>query len=534
MIFCVLSSGKFPTGEHRDTAYLTRDNWDDWKKYETQFSLIVFDSEGNRHEPGKVKIGQRGLKEAPASEDIQPGEKRIPLLEQTFEALDERYISLGQDENYYEVLRGLPGDLGIKIFQDLRDAAFNTALLDSFATEPVVGESLMRFVSREALRNRLHQIARGNPALTKFHFAYRLPKRSQYGEPVELSFSVEPGSLPPTNIHVLIGRNGVGKTQFLKVFTKAILGTEKKEGEDLGEITFGKTPLFTPENPLEAPRLSGLVAVSFSAFDGFELPEEQEIRSGMRANLVGYESDRQSTGAKTEEAKPGSAFTQVFCRSLEACRKGPRRDRLKAALEVLSSDPLFAEAAPADLLDASDADWEKKAAELFGNLSSGHSIILLTITRLVELVDEKTLVLLDEPEGHLHPPLLSAFVRALSQLLSQRNGVAVISTHSPVILQEVPKSCVWKMNRAGNIVTADRPAIETFGENVGTLTREIFRLEVTSSGFHNLLDREVEQEPHRDYKTILDDFDDQLGLEARCILRSLIAIRDGNQNGGIG
>jgi ABC-type multidrug transport system ATPase subunit len=534
MIVHLLSSGKFPKGEPRNTAYLTLDSWDDWKKYQTQFSLIVFDGEGNRHEPGKVKIGQKGLKEAPASEDIQPGESRIPLLEQTFDVLGERYISLGQDENYYEVLSGLPGELGTKIFQALRDAAFNPALLDAFDQEPVLGESLMRSVSRDTLFHRFNRLANGDPVLTKFYFAYRLPKRSQYIDPVELSFSVRPGSLPPTNIHVLIGRNGVGKTQCLKAFVKAILGIENSHAEDYGTITFRSSAGFTPQNPSDTPRLSGLVAVSFSAFDGFELPKQEEIRSGMRAYLVGYESDRQSKGPTSNETTPGPSFTEAFCRSLEACRKGPRRDRLKAALEVLSSDPLFEEAAPADLLDESDADWKKKAEELFGTLSSGHSIILLTITRLVELVDEKTLVLMDEPEGHLHPPLLSAFIRALSQLLFQRNGVAVISTHSPVVLQEVPKSCVWKMNRSGNIVTAERPTIETFGENVGVLTREIFRLEVTSSGFHDLLKKAVEEKPWKDFDAILSDFDDQLGMEARCILRGLLAIRNENKNEGNG
>jgi predicted ATP-dependent endonuclease of OLD family len=67
------------------------------------------------------------------------------------------------------------------------------------------------------------------------------------------------------------------------------------------------------------------------------------------------------------------------------------------------------------------------------------------VTRLVESVEERTLVLLDEPESHLHPPLLSAFVRALSDLLVNRNGAAIIATHSPVVLQEVPRECVWRL-----------------------------------------------------------------------------------------
>ncbi len=69
-----------------------------------------------------------------------------------------------------------------------------------------------------------------------------------------------------------------------------------------------------------------------------------------------------------------------------------------------------------------EGNWRQAAIHQFDRLSSGHAIVLLTITRLVELVEERSLVLIDEPEGgHLHPPLLSAFVRALSDLLVQRN-----------------------------------------------------------------------------------------------------------------
>jgi AAA domain, putative AbiEii toxin, Type IV TA system/beta-keto acid cleavage enzyme len=165
-----------------------------------------------------------------------------------------------------------------------------------------------------------------------------------------------------------------------------------------------------------------------------------------------------------------------------------------------------------------------EARRLFKNLSSGHKIVLLTITRLVETVEEKTLVLLDEPEAHLHPPLLSAFVRALSDLLINRNGVAVIATHSPVVLQEVPQSCVWKIRRTGSRSVAERPDVQTFGENVGLLTREVFGLEVTQSGFHKMLRDAIAELP--DYPAVVRKFNGELGDEARAIVQGLLAARD--------
>lgn len=143
---------------------------------------------------------------------------------------------------------------------------------------------------------------------------------------------------------------------------------------------------------------------------------------------------------------------------------------------------------------------------------------MLTIVKLIELVEEKTLVLLDEPEEHLHPPLVSAFIRALSNLLIYRNGVGIIATHSPVIVQEIPKKCVWILRRSGKILINERPEIETFGENLGELTSEIFGYEVTNSGFHKML-RETSRQKCS-YEDALAVFNNELGNEAKAILRS--------------
>ncbi|SEG69185.1 AAA family ATPase [Bosea lathyri] len=192
---------------------------------------------------------------------------------------------------------------------------------------------------------------------------------------------------------------------------------------------------------------------------------------------------------------------------------------------MLEADPIFKDAEVAELADAAldERELKKQAKALFGKLSSGHKIVLLTITRLVETVEERTLVLLDEPEAHLHPPLLSAFVRALSDLLINRNGVAIIATHSPVVLQEVPSSCAWKVRRSGLQMEAERPEIETFGENVGILTREVFGLEVSHSGFHKMLrDAVAEGET---YEEIVARFGGELGGEAKAILRAILSAR---------
>jgi hypothetical protein len=96
-------------------------------------------------------------------------------------------------------------------------------------------------------------------------------------------------------------------------------------------------------------------------------------------------------------------------------------------------------------------------------------------------------------------------------------GVAIIATHSPVVLQEVPRTCVWKLRRSGSLLAAAPPEIETFGENVGVLTREAFGLEVTRPGFHREIQKVVDE--GLSYDEIIGLFSGQLGGEAHGIAR---------------
>ncbi len=263
--------------------------------------------------------------------------------------------------------------------------------------------------------------------------------------------------------------------------------------------------------------------MSFSPFDKYGPLVTNPAGLEVRYAYVGLIRESAEDRENSDDAAPLTIKAQPdlfkdFKDGIIACRIGARRDRWAHALELLEADPLFKEAEISAIVDDEQEGWEQRAWRLFRNLSSGHSIVLLIITKLVEIVEEKSLVLIDEPEGHLHPPLLSAFVRALSELLTDRNGVAIIATHSPVVLQEVPKTCAWILSRSGLSSRADRPRHETFGENVGILTHEVFGLEVMQTGFYRMISEAVQT---RTYDAVVDYFDGKLGGEARALARTL-------------
>ena len=309
--------------------------------------------------------------------------------------------------------------------------------------------------------------------------------------------------------------------------SRAFLGLPARDGGPVGEI--GPLTLLGTISPFagKGHGFAGLVTVSFSPFDEYGPLVSSSSRLEVRYAYIGLirESAEQiaPTGNDDDELttltiKGRPELARDFLKGIAACRGAARRRRWLRAVELLEADPLFLDANAKAVIDDTAEGWEVRTRKWFRRLSSGHSVVLLTITRLVELVEEKSLVLIDEPEGHLHPPLLSAFVRALSELLIARNGVAIVATHSPVVLQEVPRSCAWVLNRTGLSARVDRPDLETFGENVGTLTREVFGLEVVQTGFHRLISDAVQQ---GGYDQVIAKFGDRLGGEARSLARAL-------------
>ena len=505
----------FPSPGRKGTVYLRVDNWDDYS-FKTMFYLAFCDETGETREIGNVKIGYVG----------QPQGYVHDLVPEEFEQLAENFFSLGQDSDYYKNIKELMSEESSNaLLVGLRDVANDDNLLSAVEQEEVFKTSLMRSVSWSAIHGQYKRILSGGAILTEFRFSYKRDK-SELNTGIEIDFHVAPNSKPPTNIHILIGRNGVGKTTLLNNMVKAVLFGENQQ-EACG-LFYEKSPWYSDDQTISDEYFSSLVSVAFSAFDPFIPPLEQHDRNkGICYFYIGLKNIFEENGNQKTKLKESTELCEDFISSLGSCFSLQKKKELwLRAISKLESDSNFAQMG---LMRLAEEEYPQNlAGSLYKRMSSGHAIVLLTMTRLVETVEEKTFVLLDEPESHLHPPLLSAFTRALSDLLINRNAVAIIATHSPVVLQEVPKSCVWKLRRTGLEGQADRPEGETFGENVGVLTREVFGLEVSKSGFHGLLLDFVEQ--GKSYDEIMADFDNQLGFEGRAILRALIASKDVEEN----
>lgn len=518
--FKVLPRGTPTPDKGKNTVYLTIDLWNDYS-FITMFSVFLYDEDGLLRDIGQIKIGFKG--QTTQTDTYQK-------LSETFAHLGDDFFSLGQSVEYYKNLASLSDSLRINFLNGLNDLVANPELIEKFKREKVFSTSLLRDFSLSVIKGQFQRVLNHQSELTDFKFEFFRPEQERFGK-IRLAFTVKVESKPSTNIHAIIGRNGVGKTTLLNGMIDAITNKQSLN-KFIDRDDFGN-------DGIADDYFSSLVSVSFSAFDPFHPPKEQSDPSeGTCYFYIGLKDQLKEGRHRTiPNLRSDCASSLISC-----FHKKDKKKRWLNAIEKLGSDENFAsmnlvqlETIYQDVRNRISHDEQsdskqfhetylKEVSPFLERMSSGHAIVLLTITRLVATVEEKTLILLDEPESHLHPPLLSAFIRALADLLHDRNGVAIVATHSPVVLQEIPKSCAWKIYRSGKSVATSRPDIETFGENLGLLTSEVFSLEVERSGFHDLLAKSVEN--GGSYEDIISEYNDQLGFEGKAILKALVVNRD--------
>ncbi|WP_147406309.1 ATP-binding protein [Pectobacterium parmentieri] len=457
---------------------LEEDNWNDYS-YKTQYFIYAFDKAGVKVFEGTVKIVADNKIKKNKINYINEYDYH-DLIPREFERLDSGFYSVGATERYYKELSKIDSDIRLSILRGLNDIAFDNSLFVRIKSEnlEVFNVSLMREFSDVDFSNRISRIAKGGAILTDydFDFDYQLNRN----ETKIVSVQVRPNTLPHTNMHILIGSNGVGKSHFLNnIISEYFLDSKKQTS---------------------ISNLLKLVVLSFSPFDRLfsEINPEIILNRKREYDYIGLRDD--ISEFRTPTYKSGRVIEEEFNRSLVACFQSTTlQTRWLKMLSILEIDGYFKDRNLRSIMeDIRDfdapcgfLDREHMAMKRFRELSSGHKMVLFSLTRLIEVTIEKSLIIYDEPETYLHPPLLSAYARAISWLLIDRNAVAIIATHSPILLQEVPKKCVWVIQRQGEEFSILRPNIETFGESVSALTREVFNLEMKKSGYFTIIEEVV-------------------------------------------
>ena len=497
-----------------DTTFaLQQDDWNDYD-FQTLYHLYHRQTASNSSSTmiGPVKILRRGQT---ASDGIQ--------INDPFESLDENFCSVGASLDYYQRLNEIPPNERDEILSTLRDVVAHPELQAEFCDEPGWLTSLFRddpnpddFLADasailtgnfSALSDIEGSISfRPTNWSTDFMFEFDAPRL-----PISLDdHSTEDMRSLPRRIIAVIGRNGSGKSTLLSRIARVAFSSPsdriRPEIQALGAFEPGSIGFIK------------IIAISYSAFDNFIVPglDESERRqiaddiekgggryiyAGLRDIVAEVRDDLAAAEDRQlsddEPAQPAAddlrRATQLkslvqladeFQRLINQINDNDDNELLNAALKPLFADPSFADVENREIIELLSPD----PREAFLGWSTGHKIALHVIASLVAHTTRKSLILFDEPEMHLHPPLIAALMHAFRIVLEEKDALAIVATHSPIVLQETLAQHVRIVRRNGQNFEVLTPGIETFGENIGILTYDTFGLTAASTDFHKILD----------------------------------------------
>lgn len=377
----------------------------------------------------------------------------------------------------------------------------------------------------------------------------------------EISLSSNINSLPESlrkqfRLVAFIGRNGVGKSTIMYRLVRILYSgkiVREKYKADLGKV-----------NPIDIG-FSKLLMISYSYFDNFILPgydltEFKTILSGIQNRngrflfcgirdvekefedlIKEYENRAEKEEIEENNDIKNDKFDkdhldiyslkslEQLSEEFETYYKEFRFDETKVErwnryMELLSShNNSFSEF----ILDQDKIySIGKNFAYHFRRKSTGVKYILHSLAFLISNIKDNSLIIFDEPENHLQPPLVSLLLRIIKNEAEFSGSLVFVSTHSPVVIQEVFADNVIIVDRFGEEFIFRHPRTETFGESIGIIINEVFGLTARISRYYQFADNLLEEVPNNEKESPLEFIRDNFGIELGSELNAYILGKD--------
>ncbi len=442
---------------------LLPDNWNDFG-YCTLFELVYKDKDGTINHIGALRVL---INDAVDKHTVHELPKEVMNFQ-------EYTISMGCSEEYYTNLKNVFGTRFEQILFALHDIAYFPQFYDSYLSKfpkqkNAIDKSLFREDSVERMMRliKVKQKDAKRELINYFSFDYFPPFSDQeVGYKIEFDFRINNKSSPIKNlknrIHAFIGENGVGKTSLLN----QIFNEYSNKIDSLDNTNFSK-----------------VIVASSADVDGYR---HEDSRFYSHVCQIKELNDRSSGLLKIQKA-----LTSIFYH-----RSNQYYSLLSEILDPSIVSQIFETQEDKNTgQEYFTLSKDKLKLQLILNkLSSGEKHMFLFLTEITAHIRYDSLLLIDEPEIHLHPRAVTVLMNGLQLLLRKFESYAIIATHSPLIIRELFASRVYVIDREDDHLIIRKVNIQTYGAGVQQITTEIFGDYFTESNQLALIRQLVKQE----------------------------------------
>lgn len=482
-------------GQYKYTLVLGRDVWDDFG-YQTMYKVYYCDAEGEAYTIGAVKIYNISMDDANKSNIGKKDIRTYISTNSTIEQLTDDYCSLGQDIGYYSKLKELLPDEFDEVLKRLRDLVINEDSQEFYLGHQGVKDSLLREGSANKAFKEATEVLKGTLGSHDMSFEYIFaPPYSNCPEVFSFDFSPK-NKYFPYRINAVVGKNGAGKTLLLSSLSGAISGLVKSNNNSRF-VDF-------------RPAFYKVMSITFSVFDPFIKSKDASFCSYVYCGI--QKEMNHIDGYDTEGKYLPMSKKEVHSELKKALSSIKTQDRYndwkRIIIELIGESDI-------KLLEQQLIDDSKEL-----RLSSGQNMLVLSMSMVIANIEHESILLIDEPETHLHPNAIASYMRMLNMILEKYDSYAIIATHSPIVLQELPTYSIIVMNKgeSGDYVTCYKPSIECFGTGISSIIDDIFDVRSYESSYKTILKNAIN---HMAEQEILEFFKNDLSMNAMIYLKSI-------------
>lgn len=454
--------------------------------------------------------------------------KQLQTADEFFEKLGDFVLSLSGRDAYRKVVFELAGSA-----QRLLAKAHDIAVLNAyhpnsksltrartFATFRSIllkgDEELFAFVG---IRSILNLLSSRSQLTNTASIEADVPVAADLDLPVSLNFGEALHSLNPIN--VIIGSNGQGKTRLLLGLAQAarngMLSMRDNVGTDLSQSGSLKIVAFTYEAAHWGHLRKQGVEVEFMGIDSASWRRVTSLIHQIASTEDGQDNLRQIELILAQFIPTDEIFLPLIARESD----GIARICLHEFIEQLNANLLAG-------VDLTKSPIMKSPTKGRYSLSSGEKSLLSFCLSTFLTTRGGALVLIDEPENHLHPAFISLLVRTLVSTLVATESRAVVVTHSPFVVREVDRSAVLILKRnTEDLPELYRPSLQTLGGDVSMIVDHVFQDGSIKKAYERRIDAVIAERVAQGAEIVTNDLEVDLGNDGARYLHAQAVLAKG-------